>query len=120
MSQSSEKSIKKQKTTNLQNVLVNKGGRPKFAVWEDFIVGDYDGKAHLALHYKGEVPENIRRHWLIEVARRSEKVKNDDSDIEKYIPPGRGTLSERILDEETARITVRIENLLDNAKNLTL
>ena len=37
-------------------------------------------EAHLALHCKGPVPDNIRRRWLIEVAKRGEKVNNDKDD----------------------------------------
>ncbi|CAG8818124.1 43821_t:CDS:2, partial [Gigaspora margarita] len=67
-----------------------KGGRPKMLIWNDFIEGEDDrhrhfraicafcdkekwqrGKpstmeAHLALHCKGLVPDDIRRRWLIE------------------------------------------------------
>ncbi|CAG8813227.1 40466_t:CDS:10, partial [Gigaspora margarita] len=64
-----------------------KGGRPRMPIWNDFIEGEDDRhrhfgaicaywtreKAHLALHCKGLVPDNIRRRWLIEVAKRGEK-----------------------------------------------
>ncbi|RIB16628.1 hypothetical protein C2G38_2316042 [Gigaspora rosea] len=38
-------------------------------------------EAHLALHCKGPVPENIRRKWLIEVAKRGEKILEEQPDI---------------------------------------
>ena len=38
-------------------------------------------EAHLALHCKGLVPDDIRRRQLIEVAKRGEKA-NDDRDNE--------------------------------------
>ncbi|CAG8827815.1 16233_t:CDS:2 [Gigaspora margarita] len=38
-------------------------------------------EAHLALHCKGPVPDDIRRRWLIEVAKRGKKA-NDDRDDE--------------------------------------
>ncbi|CAG8739863.1 8413_t:CDS:1 [Racocetra fulgida] len=84
-SQSGE-TIKKRKVgeTSLQRIVVNKSEHPKAAVWNDFIIGKSDGKsyydakchycskenwkrrrpakmeAYLALHCKGEVPDNIR------------------------------------------------------------
>ncbi|CAG8561139.1 12917_t:CDS:2, partial [Racocetra fulgida] len=128
--------IKKRKVgkTSLQRIVVNKGGRPRAAVWDDFITGKSDGKghygakccyctkgnwkrgrpakmeAHLALHCKGEVPENIRQRWLVEVAKRNDKATNNDSDND----------TERLLDEEAAHVTVRVDNLLDKAQKLTL
>ncbi|CAG8805193.1 2360_t:CDS:2, partial [Cetraspora pellucida] len=36
---------------------------------------------HLALYCKGSVPDDIKRKWLIEVAKRGEKVNNKDKEI---------------------------------------
>ncbi|CAG8778735.1 36888_t:CDS:2 [Gigaspora margarita] len=66
-------------------------------IWNDFSEGEEDGlghleqekwqhgkpsimKAHLALHCKGPVPDEIRRKWLIVVAKRGERVNNDKDD----------------------------------------
>ncbi|CAG8796164.1 1478_t:CDS:1, partial [Racocetra fulgida] len=82
----------------------SKGGRPKMPIWDDYSEGEEDGhghyganchycdkgrwqrgkpsvmEAHLALHCKGPVPEDIRKKWLIEVAKRGEKANNDKDD----------------------------------------
>ncbi|CAG8857217.1 35528_t:CDS:1, partial [Gigaspora margarita] len=82
----------------------SKGGRPRMPIWDDFSEGEDDGhghfgancrycdkgkwqrgkpftmEAHLALHCKGPVPDDIRRKWLIEVAKRGERVNNDKDD----------------------------------------
>ncbi|CAG8798046.1 201_t:CDS:1, partial [Gigaspora margarita] len=34
-------------------------------------------EVHLALHCKGQVPDDIRKKWLIEVAKRDEKVNDE-------------------------------------------
>lgn len=36
-----------------------------------------------ALYCKGLVPDDVRKKWLIEVAKRGEKVDNDESPIKK-------------------------------------
>ncbi|CAG8812006.1 16465_t:CDS:2, partial [Racocetra fulgida] len=78
-------------------------------------------ESHLALHCKGDVPDKIRQHWLVQVAKRNDNIKDTDhSDDERYNPPERLTLAERMLDEEMARITVRTNNLLKKEQNLTL
>ncbi|CAG8511964.1 1675_t:CDS:2, partial [Racocetra fulgida] len=65
----------------------SKEGRPRMPIWNDYDEGEEDGhghfeaKAHLALHYKGSVPDNIRRKWLIEVAKRGKKVNDKDKEI---------------------------------------
>ncbi|CAG8821456.1 33127_t:CDS:1, partial [Gigaspora margarita] len=41
-------------------------------------------KAHLALHCKEQVLDDIRKKWLIEIAKRDEKV-NDEKDAESPI-----------------------------------
>ncbi|CAG8849588.1 6958_t:CDS:1, partial [Racocetra persica] len=132
-------------------------------------------ESHLALHCKGDIPDNLRHHYLIKVAKQNNKI-NDDSDNEStlllstkprsyckpisskkvneinkalfkafvctriafsvidnpfvhdlfhllepgWVPPGRVILSERILNEEAARITIQMDSLLDKAENLTL
>jgi len=192
--------------------ILNKGGRPKAAIWNNFNQGNSDknghysaichycnqkwqrGKpaameAHLALRCKGNIPDDIKKHWLIEVAKRGEKssTNNDDDDdlptssttkksktsrqqsmdnhfksirpvtlqhsqdITKallkafvccgipfaiidnpffrdllqllepgYTPPHRDTLSNKCLDEEIARITVKMDTQLSKSENLTL
>ncbi|CAG8707693.1 23741_t:CDS:2, partial [Cetraspora pellucida] len=90
---------------------LNKGGCPRSAIWDEFDIGESDGKghyeakcrycikgkwqhgrpsvmeSHLALHCKGETPDQIRRYWLIHVAKRNDKVKDtDNSDNESMSP----------------------------------
>ncbi|CAG8855434.1 3711_t:CDS:1, partial [Gigaspora margarita] len=72
----------------------SKGGRPRMPIWNDYNEGKDDGhghfgascrycdkekwqrgkpstmEAHLVLYCNGPVPDNIRRKWLIEVAKR--------------------------------------------------
>ncbi|CAG8625718.1 11448_t:CDS:2 [Racocetra fulgida] len=52
ISQSGE-TIKKRKVgeTSLQRIVVNKGGCPKAAVWDDFIIGKSDSKGHYGAKY---------------------------------------------------------------------
>ncbi|CAG8722487.1 9993_t:CDS:2, partial [Racocetra fulgida] len=177
-------------------------GRPKSAIWDDFDLGESDGKghygakyryctqgrwrcgklsnmeAHLALYCKGEVPEEIRHNWLVQVARRNDKTDIETSDNESississkkfntkisrstlnkkyneinktliktfvccgitfaiidnlffrnllmllepgYNPPRRIILVEHVLDEEAARVKVKIDNILEKEENLTL
>ncbi|CAG8759191.1 12159_t:CDS:2, partial [Cetraspora pellucida] len=54
----SSRTIKKQKKTNLQKIIVNKGECPKAPIWKEFDTGKSNSK--------GEVPNNIRQHWLIQ------------------------------------------------------
>ncbi|CAG8781250.1 5813_t:CDS:2, partial [Cetraspora pellucida] len=55
----------------------NKDGRPKDSVWEDFDTGESDVPFSSTL--QGDIPDNLRRHYLIKVAKRNDKI-NDDSD----------------------------------------
>ncbi|CAG8687362.1 14153_t:CDS:2, partial [Cetraspora pellucida] len=90
-------------------------------------------ESHLALHCKGEVSDNIKHYYLIEVAKQNDKINNNDSDNETllkafvcagitfsvidnlfvydlfsilepgYTPPGRVTLAERAIYNIEAR-----------------
>ncbi|CAG8574012.1 13587_t:CDS:1 [Cetraspora pellucida] len=86
----------------------NKEGRPRMPIWNNYDKrGDNRHRhfgaschycnrrkwqyiklstieAHLALHCKGPVPDDIRRKWLIKVVKRGEKA-NDDRDDEFFI-----------------------------------
>ncbi|CAG8659547.1 524_t:CDS:2 [Racocetra persica] len=61
----SSKTLGKRKAdeTRLQRVLVNKGGRPKDPVWEDFDTGESDGKGHYGAQC--DIPDNLRCYYLI-------------------------------------------------------
>ncbi|CAG8848263.1 42214_t:CDS:2 [Gigaspora margarita] len=67
-----------------------KGGRPKMPIWDN-----YNEEAYLALHCKGQVPDDIRKKWLIEVAKRGEKV-NDEKDAESPIRKKNKTTNQSI------------------------
>ncbi|CAG8790907.1 8127_t:CDS:2, partial [Dentiscutata erythropus] len=78
----SETTIKKRKTgkTSLQKIVVNRGGHPKAPIWEDFNLSESDGKGHYGAACN--VPEEIRRRWLIKVAKRNNKTNVETSDNE--------------------------------------
>ncbi|CAG8830008.1 39680_t:CDS:2, partial [Gigaspora margarita] len=119
----------------------SKGGRPKMPIWDDFNEGEDDEhrhfeaicrysdreKAHLALHCKGPVLDDIRRRWLIEVAKRGEKV-NDDRDNKFPIKKKNQNQSINhftlpkcsVLDGKIAQIVVKMEAKLQKTDNLTL
>ncbi|CAG8804142.1 29901_t:CDS:2, partial [Gigaspora margarita] len=91
-----------------------KGGRPRMPIWNNYIEGEDDGHGHfeatmrktstmeaLALHCKGPVPDDIRKRWLIEVAKRD-------------------ALSGSLLDGEIARVIDKMEAELQKTDNLTL
>ncbi|CAG8818815.1 16454_t:CDS:2, partial [Racocetra fulgida] len=64
----------------LQKIVVNQDGHPKSAIWDDFDLGESDGKGYYRA--KCEVFEEIRCNWLMQVARRNDKTDIKTSDNE--------------------------------------
>ncbi|CAG8639143.1 14510_t:CDS:2 [Cetraspora pellucida] len=110
-------------------------------IWNDYSEGEEDGhghyganchycdkgrwqrnklsvmEAHLILHCKEHVPEDIRKKWLIEVAKRGEKANNDkdnDVPIEKKVK----TVNQLITSHY--RPTESIKKILKQANTLVL
>ncbi|CAG8686066.1 6498_t:CDS:2, partial [Racocetra fulgida] len=103
ISQNSENIENQNEEISSQNKSVNKGGRPRSDIWNEFNYGESDGKghygaqyrycikgrwkrskpsvmeSHLALYCKGNIPDKIRQHWLVQVAKRNDK-DTDHSD----------------------------------------
>ncbi|CAG8607477.1 5709_t:CDS:2 [Acaulospora morrowiae] len=127
-----------------ERICHRKGGRPKDPVWEDFDIGISDSKghykanckfctkakwqrgrpaimmAHLALHCKGNIPDNIRHKWLVTLAKKTEKNININDDYNDDVT------FKKAKKEATYQITkdrineINFTNQLQHYDNLTL
>ncbi|CAG8806022.1 31680_t:CDS:2, partial [Gigaspora margarita] len=93
-------------------------------IWDDYDESEEDGHGHfgathLALHCKEPALDDIRRRWLVEVAKR-EITKALLKAFPNYAPPHKDALSGTILNKEIAQIIVKLEAELQKKDNLTL
>ncbi|CAG8479571.1 2461_t:CDS:2, partial [Racocetra fulgida] len=100
ISQNNETVENQNEEISFQNKSVNKGGHPRSDIWNYFTCGTSDDKGHynancrpsvlesyLALHCKGNVPNEIRQHWLVQVAKQNDNIKDPDHSDDESVSP---------------------------------
>ncbi|CAG8475591.1 28658_t:CDS:2 [Gigaspora margarita] len=61
-----------------RKITKSKGGRPRMPIWDNYNEGEEDGHGHFGAR---PVPDDIRRKWLVEVAKRGKKANDKDEEI---------------------------------------